>query len=213
LVRAVEVSGVEDAIQVAVGSRYSCAVTADARTVCWGWTPPFGEIRPRPDKDVTPRTIDELNGASELALRGDWGCAVITAQGGKKQHSSAGRVRCWGLAHSGRLGHTQPKAGAYVDGLMDAVHVAIGSAHACAIRRDRSVVCWGNPRNGGLGRSDVREDGDPRALAVDARFDASELALGSSVACARTAASILCWGSEPFEEGTHLLAPQSLPIR
>ena len=55
----------------------------------------------------------------------------------------------------------------YVDDIDDAVDVVVGNDVACAIRRDRSLWCWGGNNNGQLGApsSDVcscTRDGVPR---------------------------------------------------
>ena len=67
---------------------------------------------------------------------------------------SGGGVVCWGRGMSGRLGNgsnanqTTPVA---VSGLSDAVAIATGGEHTCALRTTGEVACWGAGGNGRLG--------------------------------------------------------------
>lgn len=67
-------------------------------------------------------------------------------------------VRCWPSDGKGRVREV-----AGVDG---ALAVAASSSHACAITRDRSVVCWGSNRFGALGRGKADEETYREASAV-----------------------------------------------
>ena len=68
-----------------------------------------------------------------------------------------GTVRCWGSNSSGQLGNGTGGSGQFsaspvtVSDLTDAVAVAAGAAHSCALRATGSVVCWGSNDRGRLG--------------------------------------------------------------
>jgi alpha-tubulin suppressor-like RCC1 family protein len=86
---------------------------------------------------------------------------------------STGEIKCWGKNEQGQLGAgltTGPDAccplsdagadiGCFcsktpisVVGIHDAVSVAVGEAHSCALLSDGTVMCWGFGGFGGLGR-------------------------------------------------------------
>jgi alpha-tubulin suppressor-like RCC1 family protein len=61
-----------------------------------------------------------------------------------------GETDCWGRNDYGQLGINESGTGSQRDvptpvmNLPDAVQVAVGTLHACAIRSVGEVVCWGN---------------------------------------------------------------------
>jgi alpha-tubulin suppressor-like RCC1 family protein len=63
---------------------------------------------------------------------------------------------CWGWNDNGELGNgstvgAPPSAPVAVVGISDAVQVAPGNHHACALRATGQVVCWGKNDHGQLG--------------------------------------------------------------
>ncbi len=146
-VRAVVVAGVADAQHVASGLNHSCAVRRNGRVVCWGANdmrqlgPAAGVDRKR----GTPVAVEGLTSVVQLAGGGGHSCARL----------QSGRVVCWGGNAAGQLGHlssaqfrSQPTP---VRGVADAVDLALGQAHSCAVRRTGEVACWGNRDDGALG--------------------------------------------------------------
>src|SRR5690606_5589458 len=81
-----------------------------------------------------------------------------------------------------------------VRGLEDAVEVAAGHEHTCAVRRTGEVACWGRADRGQLGLP--LDEGHASAPAtVHGLEDARQIAAGWRHACARGATGeILCWG-------------------
>ena len=77
----------------------------------------------------------------------------------------------------------------------DAIDVAAGIGHACALRRDGTVRCWGS------GEQDVMGAGSPDATAVvdPGVTTATQLTAGSRHSCARLAdGGVQCWGKNEF---------------
>jgi alpha-tubulin suppressor-like RCC1 family protein len=64
---------------------------------------------------------------------------------------ASGQVRCHGDGGFGQLGHPASEADAPVTGLLDATAVAMGATHACALRKNGHVVCWGDDLDDELG--------------------------------------------------------------
>ena len=70
----------------------------------------------------------------------------------------AGEVVCWGLNHLGQLGRghfRDDDTKAPVQGLRDAVQVAVAAEHVCSVTRAGKVYCWGNNTSGQVGSRQV----------------------------------------------------------
>jgi alpha-tubulin suppressor-like RCC1 family protein len=114
------------------------------------------------------------------------------------QHACAldgGRVRCWGSNTAGQLGdgttdtRTTP---VLVDGIDDAVEVAVGGNVSCARKSSGAVWCWGDNRFGQLGVGAPASSPRPREVrGVNAR----SLVVGATRTCAIAKdGSVTCWG-------------------
>jgi alpha-tubulin suppressor-like RCC1 family protein len=128
---------------------------------------------------------------ARLALGWEHSCARLTT----------GAVCCWGGNDRGQLGvgasprfRTHPLTPSRVVGIEDAVDLASAVNHTCAIRKDRSVACWGNDESGQLG------DGKTLSLTiVPTRAiglgDAATITVGFDHSCASTTSGdVYCWG-------------------
>ena len=91
----------------------------------------------------------------------NFSCAIVTG----------GQVRCWGYGAEGELGYpgvttvgaaNTPASVGPVDlgAGYTATAISSGDYHTCAIRNDRSVVCWGYGGDGRLGYGDSSNVGD-----------------------------------------------------
>lgn len=77
--------------------------------------------------------------------------------------------------------------------LTNVIDVAAGDAHACALKADGGVVCWGNNDFGQLGNGTTTSS--PIGVPVNDLSDVSAIAAGSWHTCALThAGSLFCWG-------------------
>src|SRR5262245_29181807 len=81
-----------------------------------------------------------------------------------------------------------------VDGIADAVEVAVGRDHTCVRRASGAVACWG--------AGHARPSGDStRPIDVAGVTDAVELHAGSAHTCARRRdGSVVCWGDNRFAQ-------------
>lgn len=134
-----------------------------------------------------------------------------------------GRVRCWGENGAGQLGDGVPfEAGArspalvpqLVVGIDDAVQLAAGVGHACAVRRSGAVACWGLNSFGQLGDGTTTRSSSP--VAVKNLTDAIAVACGTSFSCAlRRGGEVSCWGanySGQLGDGTKSDRPEPAPV-
>jgi alpha-tubulin suppressor-like RCC1 family protein len=99
-----------------------------------------------------------------------------------------------------------------VPGLTDVVRLAMGDEHACVVRRDGSVWCWGRNRGGQLG------DGTTATRLAPTRVPgitgALQLDLGGDHTCALLAGGrITCWGTNSAGQlGDGTTANRSAPV-
>ncbi len=78
--------------------------------------------------------------------------------------------------------------------LRDAISLAVGGVHACAVLRDATVRCFGGNGSGELGDTTRTDSLEPSKVAGLA--GAVEVALGDHFSCAsRQDGTVSCWGS------------------
>jgi alpha-tubulin suppressor-like RCC1 family protein len=79
------------------------------------------------------------------------------------------KVKCWGNGHSGKLGYASqndigdnehPADSGDVNVGLDAVQIATGESHTCALTVNGTVRCWGLPGDGRLGYGNSNQIGD-----------------------------------------------------
>ncbi len=159
-------------------------------------TPPATTGPPAPAPTPEPEPVPEI-AEQRLSLGGTTKCRI-----------DAGEVRCWGDGIRGQLGDGARDWRAYaagVPGMTDARSVAVGSAHACAARRDGTVWCWGDNFRAQLGGATAAQ-----LSAVPVRIPGVTRVLslvsgpGAEFTCVnRLDRAPLCWGTVP----TALLGP------
>lgn len=172
------VEGLPVIVEVAVGQLVSCALDGEGQVWCWGTS--TGSAR--------PIRIDALPPADRV-LAGSGTVCVITA---------ARTVSCTGIVPFYSAGGcavpaARPDFGSAIAvDIADAVDLAIGQRHACAVRGDRSVVCWGCNDGGTLGRTDIPGTADP--VPVDG-VAAMRIAAETGATCATAeSGEVTCWG-------------------
>lgn len=143
----VNLDGDDDAISVASGDSFSCALRSGGQVVCWG-SIFSGDLDPAEAVNAPPTPVPRLSGAIQLSVGSSSACAL----------RSDGTVACWGGNAFGELG-TGSFVGSLsaqtVAGLTDAVLLstssALGGRSVCALRRTGAVVCWGANNTGQIG--------------------------------------------------------------
>jgi alpha-tubulin suppressor-like RCC1 family protein len=194
----VEASGLGTGIvEVSAGGEHTCALDASARPFCWG-NDPYGQVGYAGIGSnfyvYPPVRVSGLDSpATQVSLMRQTSCAV----------TAAGGAMCWGNNDYGQIGDgSQTDTGNSIShygardvaGLTGGVRqVAAGEHHACALKNDGSVWCWGDNSYGQVGDgtsvkrlTPVQVSGIDGAVAIDA---------GLSHTCALTAAgAVYCWG-------------------
>ncbi|MDO9021346.1 MAG: MopE-related protein [Deltaproteobacteria bacterium] len=138
----VAVSGLNDAVQIALVSASACAIRATGAVVCWGENT-AGQLGDGTTRDaLTPVTVmlGSISDVTGVACGEDFTCVS----------TRAGAAYCWGRAAYGVLGdgstvnRTTPSAPALTSGVAS---IAAGDLHVCTVTAPGSLLCWGS--NGG----------------------------------------------------------------
>ncbi len=149
------------------------------------------------------------NGLCDSTVELVAGYAQTCLRFGNAGPTLAGALSCtgnddWGQAGSTgttRTRRTTPVAVSAASGssnqrLLQVVSMDQGLSHACAARRDGSVVCWGRGQEGQLGDGGPTPDWTPFPLTVSGLGgSAVEIGTGRTFTCARLASGqVQCWG-------------------
>jgi alpha-tubulin suppressor-like RCC1 family protein len=202
-------------VQLALGSRHSCALLMDGRVKCWG----ANELGQLGAGDTEQRGDDEGEMGDNLRFVDLGDGAVATAVSAGSDHTCAllaeGAVKCWGANDFGQLGLGDTSArgdapdemgnrlsNALPDG-STAVALASGSFHTCVVLSDGAVQCWGLNEAGqlGIGDDEPRGDAEPwppiPPFSIDLGTDLAPrlIAAGAGHSCAALEdGSLKCWG-------------------
>jgi alpha-tubulin suppressor-like RCC1 family protein len=188
--------------QVAVGSGFSCATTSAPTSVqtggyvyCWGAVPntqPAGVHAARSDLSSYVPNQMLLGGTPFLGVvsisLGDAGGCFATSD----------TVFCWGGAYAPGAAPDAGMGGVHVK--VNAIRVAVGRAHACALLRGAAEVdCWGDNAYSQTGTPSAANPGvvvSPSAVALPpAAGGVITIAAGDDHTCALMAnGEIDCWG-------------------
>jgi alpha-tubulin suppressor-like RCC1 family protein len=200
----VDVGG--DVIQISAGPNHTCAVLDNFNVRCWG-NGTFGALGYGNTEDIgddeTPAS------AGDVSLNGEFK-QVGTGVGYSCALTRYGDVKCWGSAYHGKLGYGNnliigdnetPSSLGFVNLGQGASQIAVGNFHACALKMDNTVTCWGSGTNGQLGYGNTEHIGDdetPAGADVSLSGPAQQITAGSDQTCALLMdGSVQCWGRGP----------------
>jgi len=186
--RFVRVQGLDSAMAVDVGGRFTCALDGAGAASCWGRNT-FGQLGDGTRTEHSaPVAVSGSSGIAELALGREFTCAL----------SGSGTVSCWGADDYGQLGDAgswDEPTPVMVAGIDDAVQLGVGNDTACARRASGRIYCWGNNTE-----NEVGNGGDDIVLepaAVAGIGDAVDFAVGPDHGCAvRATGEARCWGHD-----------------
>jgi len=175
----------------------------DGALYCWATEDAQGATAPL-TRNVKPVPIGARVTSIDVGNR--HACAV----------TDEGAVHCWGNNRFGNLGAGLPEESSAtprrVLDLDDALAVAVGPWHSCAVRRGGKVSCWGDNRYGQAGHDTVHAPAARRLVRpveIAGLEQVTAISAGETHTCALTAEGIVwCWG-QPFGPG----APRSYESR
>jgi alpha-tubulin suppressor-like RCC1 family protein len=203
-----EVQGLRGpATLVAAGSLHTCAAIDDGTVWCWGDNS-SGQLGHGTFTDLEPVPVQVLGmegGLLSIAMNGSqdrqqtWEDPIVIVH-----HTCAvkvdGTVWCWGADWRGQLGggklHAEPVAEPrQVTALgTDAVRVSAGRLHACAVKANGKVWCWGDNVSGQVGNGTTADVALP--VEVPGLDNAIEVSAGGDHSCVVTAeGNVMCWGA------------------
>lgn len=218
------VDGFAGATDVTLTSEALCARTASG-VQC------RGTVTPLAPSSQTPAPVAAFVDAVQIEVANQFGC----------YRTAKGTVSCWGSNLLGQLGRgdapdPNTKVPMKVDGegnvalqgklpagssgdlgpvanLSDATAITVGSSFACAIRGDKSVVCWGSGSSGQLG--DGRSGNgttSPVPAPVPGLANVTAIDAGSAAVCAVASGAVYCWGllGEPYGGGSTWVSPTKI---
>ncbi len=184
----VEVRDITDAIAVACGASFSCAVRAGGTVMCWGNG--LGGQLGNNQRQVlpTPQPVSNLTNVVAVSAGESHACAV----------KADGTLLCWGDGFDGQLGNgdqldrTTPTLVPTLDSIAT---VAAAARQTCALKKTGAVFCWGDNKLGQLGSGAATPPTVPSPSLVP-NLDAIALWAGNDHACAvKRDGSAACWGA------------------
>ena len=150
----VDVSGISNATQVALGARHSCALLIDSTVKCWGFNS-LGQLGDgSTTSSNTPVSVSGLTNVTQISILSYHNCALLIDQ----------TVKCWGSGGMGALGNSSNNYSSVpisVGNLSGVVEVSAGESFTCVRKSDNTIWCWGGGRNYGLGNGDTLDRWTP----------------------------------------------------
>lgn len=183
-----EISGGGSWKKVSVGIYHSCGIKADNTLHCWG-TDDYGQLG------------NGASGNSYVPVEVNGGGSWIDVDVGDR-HScgvkSDNTLYCWGRDNLGQLGNgagvTADQQSPYlVAGGALWLDVSAGDYHACGIKTDNTLHCWGNDSGGALGNGAGGNTSSPGAVSGGGTWKFISAA-GASCGI-KSDDSLWCWGA------------------
>lgn len=181
----------EDAVDISVADRLSCAVTVSGKIYCWGYND-SGQIGNGTGggEYYTPQLVSGIaSGATAVAASEQFTCAIVN-----------GGAKCWGANYIGQLGIgydsgslTTPQD---VVGLSSGVTaISNNTSSTTCVIQNGIVKCWGSGANGSLGNG-ATSNANTAVNVVGFSGPVSAISFGSFFGCGIEQGRIKCWGAD-----------------
>jgi alpha-tubulin suppressor-like RCC1 family protein len=175
-------------LRVAAAEEHTCAIESPGSLFCWG-NNASGQLGLRDTAPHRlPMRVGNFDDYEAVFCGGDSSCAL----------RAGGQLYCWGatgqlISGSGDVG-TPEIVDEPIEVLPDAEfrQVSLGALHACAIRRDGALLCWGQNGDGQLGVNMTSSMAkQPTQLE---RMGWQQVSAGQHHTCAIRQGELYCWG-------------------
>ena len=203
------VRGLRSIRAIAAGHNHTCAIDRDGDLWCWGGAYDDTPTAVRAPNAVSSASISgvrtcittvdglvycwdyDATTASEMTRVGSITDAVKVSVGIDSACvlHSRGAVSCWGRNDVGQIGDgttIRRLTPVRLSGISDAVDISVSSgsltvgAHACALRQDGSVSCWGGNNAGQLGDGTLADGLTPGRVRLESRIPSNRIPLNST---------------------------------
>lgn len=197
------------ATAITAGESHTCARFANGNLACWGRNDRGQLGNGTNTEQRTPTLVTDL---AALTVE------VVAGFGHTCARLVDGNVQCWGDNSQGQLGNgTQSNSNTPVTviGLShQAIALAAGFYHTCAVLADGDVECWGDNVRGQLGDG-TRDDRDQPVAVQALSDDIASLAAGRYHTCGLAIdGDVHCWGSSNRGQlGNGSLESSRTPLR
>ncbi len=187
--------------QLVSGEYHTCALTNAGNVYCWGSNVDGQLGNGTNTKSLTP--VEVLNPAGTAPLSGI--VALSAGQAFACALTGTGTVYCWGADQSGQLGNGTTNDNGLnlpvqVTGLTNAVTIASGHYHTCAVTTAGAAMCWGDNDEGELGTQETNTDTPMQVTGLTSGV--ADVTAGSYFSCAvMTDSSAMCWGINALGAG------------
>ena len=184
----VEVVTISDAVAVAAGSAFACALREGGKVSCWGGNY-FGQLGASQDdvfSSPIPIEIPSISDATSITAGVGHTCAV-----------RSGEIYCWGRNIHGQLGNGMDSSLSYekvqIPGINDAIDVSATTRHSCATHDTGEISCWGTTWRGA--RGDAASGNASLPVKIDSISNAISVSSSSGITCATLESGEgSCWG-------------------
>lgn len=209
------------------GIRHTCATKAGTGAVrCWGLNN-FGQLGY--GNTETIGIVNTVEEAGDVEIGGDAIIDMALSVFSTCALTDDGNVRCWGRNDSGQLGYgnntdigddEMPSFTDYVDLGGEAVQIAAGANHFCALLATGNVRCWGENAKGQLGYGHTENIGDDETPSMAGNVNVGGevliIDLGLYFSCALlTTGKVRCWGDNEYGQlglgNTDIIGDNELP--
>ncbi|MGB7540252.1 MAG: hypothetical protein WBM17_17050 [Anaerolineales bacterium] len=188
------VRGLNNVRALTAGWGHTCALTGNGAVKCWGYNK-NGELGNTHHTDSSrPVDVNGLStGVTTIAAGDDHTCAAM----------DAGEVRCWGFNETGQLGdgtNENRDIPVAVKGWTgEAVSLAAGWGHTCALAAEGGVKCWGDDGIGQLGNNiNSISSNSPVDVFGLMRGVTAITAKGGHACALLVDGSVQCWGDNTY---------------
>lgn len=203
------VSGITNALDIATGPYHDCVLLSDGKIKCWGanYAGQLGDGTTTPS--TNPVSVKGISNATKISVGTGHSCAIL------KDNT----MECWGENVYGQLGigtHDGPetcssnlsgtscsRTPVTVTGANNAIQIAAGAFHTCAVLLDGKVKCWGMSLYGQLGNGRNSENCSGFSCSSVPVFavvnNAKNITAGHTHTCALLSDGyVRCWGGNSW---------------